>query len=89
MAWDGPIPPGIALIVMLVSCGLVCITDYRLNKGHPALGSPAYWGSLICVVIGLVVWPLQGYGPKVVTVIIFSLGWVIWYVGLRQSNKKG
>jgi hypothetical protein len=88
-AGDGPIPPGIALIVMLVGSGLMFIADYRLNKGHPALGSPAYWVMLICVVIGLVVWPLQGYGPKVVTLIMCCLGFVIWYVGLRHSNKTG
>ena len=89
MAWDGPLSPETALIVMLVSLGLIYIADYHLNKGHSAFGSPTYWGSLMCEVIGLVVWSLQGYGPKVVTVIILGLGWVIWYLGLRQSNKMG
>jgi hypothetical protein len=89
MAWDGPLSPETALIVMLVSLGLIYIADYRLNKGHPALGSPAYWGSLICEVIGLVVWSLQGYGPKAVGLIMLGLGYVIWYLGLRHSNKTG
>lgn len=89
MAWDGPLSPETALIVMLVSLGLIYIADYHLNKEHSAFGSPVFWGSLMCEVIGLVVWSLQGIWPKAVGLIMLGLGYVIWYAGLRQSNKMG